>query len=137
MSLGVFSAGGVIFSSFRVLRQMPGESQAQNRGRRHFSPFLGFPGISGVLLRDPLGGGGVGDGGSGGRGLQTPVSTPAGVGQKPTQNWKAVILQLNTHTHTHTNCRNFPGVQGLRRHTPSAGGQGSIPGPETDPMCHS
>ena len=60
MSLGVFSAGGVIFSSFRVLRQMPGESQAQNRGRRHFSPFLGFPGISGVLLRDPLGGGGVG-----------------------------------------------------------------------------
>lgn len=44
MSLGVFSAGGVIFSSFRVLRQMPGESQAQNRGAVTFPLSWAFQG---------------------------------------------------------------------------------------------
>ena len=69
-----------------------------------------FPGLSRdqwYLLRDPLGGGRRG-GGSGGRGPRMPAATHAGVGQKPTQNWKAVILQLEQHR----NCRNIPGVQG-------------------------
>lgn len=71
-----------------------------------------FPGLSRdqwCLLRDPLGGGR--------RGPRMPEATHASVGQKPTQNWKAVILQLEQHG----NCRNIPGVQGEDTTLPAQG----------------
>lgn len=71
-------------------------------------PFPGLCRDQWYLLRDPLGAGTGSGGGSGGRGPRTPAATHACVGQKPTQNWKAVILQLEQHR----NCRNVPGVQG-------------------------
>ena len=131
VSLGVFSAGessSVVFLSCVKCR---GKVKHRTEDAVSFPLFWAFQGSVVFCSVTPWGAGG--NGGSGGRELQTPAVTHAGVGQKPTQSWKAVILQLKKHK----NCRNFPGVQALRCHTPSAGGRGSIPGQETDPTCHS
>ena len=92
VSLGVFSAGessSVVFLSCVKCR---GKVKHRTEDAVSFPLFWAFQGSVVFCSVTPWGAGG--NGGSGGRELQTPAVTHAGVGQKPTQSWKAVILQL-------------------------------------------